>query len=168
MPWKSGCPFLSITHSQCSTIDQGDAMPTFRAGKGLRVSVTQAGRKPVELGVPIQFDGEGLKTASIYVADLGRKVVFIEYFYDRNEGCPFSQGEVVKLDISHDGADPEYHLTGVLDIIGVDSSMKQAVRSFLVFVELPSLGDLNVMESQPFYDEHTDSAYQAGKDRDDR
>ena len=27
--------------------------------------------------------------------------------------------------------------------------------------------DLNMMDSQPFYDEHSDSAYQAGKDRDD-
>lgn len=28
--------------------------------------------------------------------------------------------------------------------------------------------DLNAMEGEPFYDEHSDSAYQCGKDRDDR
>jgi hypothetical protein len=111
-------------------------MSVYLAGKVASVVVTPLGGDPVTLAVPVQFEGEQLKTGSIYVTDNGRKVVFVEFYYD-SENPPVHQGQLVSLDITGIGKDVHIQ-QGILDIVGTESRVKNAVKAFIVVAELSS------------------------------
>lgn len=116
-------------------------MPRYQVGRNTRVTMTpyESGR-PVELAIPVQFEGDVIKTSSVYVTDVGRKVVFLECIIDVNDP-QFHQGQVVSLDITHgdDGLEPLHIGKGILDVVCHDSHFKSAVKCVLVVIELPSI-----------------------------
>jgi hypothetical protein len=109
-------------------------MPVYLVGRNTKVKVTPKGGQVIELGVPL-FSTD--KASCIYVTDVGRKVVFIEYIFD-TENPPFQHGQIVALDVtgSQDGY-PDIHIQeGILDIIGTETGWKAAVKAFIVVAEL--------------------------------
>lgn len=113
-------------------------MPIYQAGKGTKVVVVLEDETEVELAIPVYFDGDEIKSDSIYILDVGRKVVFIEHFLDI-KNPPLHRGQIVALHVTNGEPNHDYiHIAhGLVDVIGTRSSPKSAVKEFIVVVELP-------------------------------
>lgn len=113
-------------------------MPVYLSGKKTCVNLIHSTGEITELAVPIETDRQWA-TAAIWVADVGRKVVFVEFIRNATDK-PFNQGEAVRLEIIH-GDDPanDIKFDGILDVVSLRSKPDEALKGFVVVVEVPAL-----------------------------